>query len=175
MSDLARVCSLSSQVLCAFCLHRFYSAEDLRRHMRTHTKEQPFACQSCKRRFTLKHSMVRHIAKKHGGAGVGDHEQQHQHEQQQHHHHQLHQNEQQHHHLYQRSRSSSPRRPSVGGTAATAYDDDCSSPSRAVNHGADTGLIGTLLGIRDNTVIDQVLQTKSPEDAAKMLGIKNND
>lgn len=119
--------------------------------MRTHTKEQPFACQSCKRRFTLKHSMVRHIAKKHGG----DHEQQlHHHQQQQ----------------RQRSRSPSPRR------STTAYDDDDdNSPSRGENHGTDTGLIGTLLGIRDNTVIDQVLQTKSPEDAAKMLGIKNND
>lgn len=151
--DLARVCSLFPQVLCAFCLHRFYSAEDLRRHMRTHTKEQPFACQSCKRRFTLKHSMVRHIAKKHGGAGVGDTEQQHHHQYQ---------------YQYQRSRSSSPRRPSAG-----AANDDCAS--RDENRAADTGLIGTLLGIRDNTVIDQMLQTKSPEDAAKMLGIENNE
>jgi hypothetical protein len=157
---MARVCSLSPQVLCAFCLHRFYSAEDLRRHMRTHTKEQPFACQSCKRRFTLKHSMVRHIAKKHGGAGVGDAEQP---QQQQHHHHQY-----SYQYQYQRSRSSSPRRPPTGA----AYD-DC--PSRDENRAADTGLIGTLLGIRDNTVIDQVLQTKSPEDAAKMLGIENNE
>lgn len=129
------------QVLCAFCLHRFYSAEDLRRHMRTHTKEQPFACQSCKRRFTLKHSMVRHIAKKHGGdaqyAGGSDRE--------------------------QRSRSPSPPvSASVPGGCGPAYDDR-----------TDAGLIGTLLGIRDNTVIDQVLLTKSPEDAAKMLGIVN--
>lgn len=140
------------QVLCAFCLHRFYSAEDLRRHMRTHTKEQPFACQSCKRRFTLKHSMVRHIAKKHGGVhdhyggtigvsgggGSSDHEP-------------------------IRSRSPSP----------TTGSEECSTVRR--HHSTDTGLIGTLLGIRDNTVIDQMLQTKSPEDAAKMLGIKNND
>lgn len=121
--------------------------------MRTHTKEQPFACQSCKRRFTLKHSMVRHIAKKHGGGhdqlqyGAGaagsDHE----------HHH---------HHHPQRSRSASPQ-------AATSVYEDCGG-----GRATDTGLIGTLLGIRDNTVIDQVLQTKSPEDAAKMLGIKNN-
>lgn len=117
--------------------------------MRTHTKEQPFACQSCKRRFTLKHSMVRHIAKKHGGGGAGGHD-----------------------HYEPRSRSSSPPVPASGGGGGMSYDD------RRNNNrgGTDTGLIGTLLGIRDNTVIDQVLQTKSPEDAAKMLGIcKNNN
>ncbi|XP_060850987.1 uncharacterized protein LOC132929566 isoform X2 [Rhopalosiphum padi] len=139
------------KVLCAFCLHRFYSAEDLRRHMRTHTKEQPFACLSCKRRFTLKHSMVRHIAKKHGGCqdqqyggggagGGSDHE---------------------------RRSASPPNTPPPTGGPVTGYDDCCSNRT-------DTGLIGTLLGIRDSTVIDQVLQTKSPEDAAKMLGIKSS-
>lgn len=141
-------------MLCAFCLHRFYSAEDLRRHMRTHTKEQPFACQSCKRRFTLKHSMVRHIAKKHGG-----------------HHDQL--------LLYggggggePRSRSATPPPQSHRAPSDGSYEDCVGGGG---GHRADTGLIGTLLGIRDNTVIDQVLQTKSPEDAAKMLGIKNGD
>lgn len=115
--------------------------------MRTHTKEQPFACQSCKRRFTLKHSMVRHIAKKHGGAH--DHYSDHEHQ--------------------QRSRSCSPQAVAAAAPSVplVAYE--------AAAGGVDAGLIGTLLGIRDNTVIDQVLQTKSPEDAAKMLGIKNND
>lgn len=114
--------------------------------MRTHTKEQPFACQSCKRRFTLKHSMVRHIAKKHGGG---------------------------HDHYDPRSRSSSPPVPVPSGGAGV-YEDRRGGGGGS--GGTDTGLIGTLLGIRDSTVIDQVLQTKSPEDAAKMLGIcKNNN
>jgi len=120
--------------------------------MRTHTKEQPFACLSCKRRFTLKHSMVRHIAKKHGGCqdqqyggggggagGGSDHE---------------------------RRSASPPSTPPPTGPI-TGYEDCCGNRT-------DTGLIGTLLGIRDSTVIDQVLQTKSPEDAAKMLGIKSS-
>lgn len=93
--------------------------------------------------------MVRHIAKKHGGGhdqyGAGITSGC--------------------DHEQNRSRSSSPPA-SINGSG---YD-DCNSNNRT-----DTSLIGTLLGIRDNTVIDQVLQTKSPEDAAKMLGINNNN
>lgn len=51
------------KVVCAFCMRRFWSAEDLRRHMRTHTGERPFSCSVCSRRFTLKHSMLRHRKK----------------------------------------------------------------------------------------------------------------
>lgn len=53
--------------MCAFCMRRFWSAEDLRRHMRTHTGERPFSCDICRRRFTLKHSMLRH-RKKHNNS-----------------------------------------------------------------------------------------------------------
>ncbi|GAB1868880.1 RAS-responsive element-binding protein 1 [Camponotus japonicus] len=51
------------KVICAFCMRRFWSAEDLRRHMRTHTGERPFECDICTRKFTLKHSMLRHRKK----------------------------------------------------------------------------------------------------------------
>ena len=55
------------KVICAFCTRRFWSAEDLRRHVRTHTGDRPFKCDVCQRRFSLKHSMLRHRKKHDSG------------------------------------------------------------------------------------------------------------
>lgn len=60
------------QVICAFCVRRFWSAEDLRRHMRTHSGERPFQCDVCSRKFTLKHSMLRHQKKHQRRGGVSN-------------------------------------------------------------------------------------------------------
>ncbi|XP_030064684.1 LOW QUALITY PROTEIN: ras-responsive element-binding protein 1 [Microcaecilia unicolor] len=46
--------------MCAVCNKRFWSLQDLTRHMRSHTGERPYKCQTCERTFTLKHSLVRH-------------------------------------------------------------------------------------------------------------------
>lgn len=46
--------------VCGVCSKRFWSLQDLTRHMRSHTGERPYKCQTCERTFTLKHSLVRH-------------------------------------------------------------------------------------------------------------------
>ncbi|XP_029109569.1 ras-responsive element-binding protein 1 isoform X2 [Scleropages formosus] len=46
--------------VCSVCNKRFWSLQDLTRHMRSHTGERPYRCQTCDRTFTLKHSLVRH-------------------------------------------------------------------------------------------------------------------
>ncbi|KAK9979487.1 hypothetical protein ABG768_012913 [Culter alburnus] len=46
--------------ICEVCSKRFWSLQDLTRHMRSHTGERPYKCQTCHRTFTLKHSLVRH-------------------------------------------------------------------------------------------------------------------
>ncbi|XP_032870481.1 ras-responsive element-binding protein 1 [Amblyraja radiata] len=46
--------------VCSVCNKRFWSLQDLTRHMRSHTGERPYKCVTCERTFTLKHSLVRH-------------------------------------------------------------------------------------------------------------------
>ncbi|GBP34237.1 Ras-responsive element-binding protein 1 [Eumeta japonica] len=147
------------KVVCAFCVRRFWSAEDLRRHMRTHSGERPFACDLCRRRFTLKHSMLRH-RKKHRESNTDDEE---------------------------------PRAPTPNTNGYRYTDEEV--PSNVNNNNSppaapydklkiearkysaeqdndqESGgdLIGNLLGIRDKSIINKLLQ--SADVAAKFLGV----
>ncbi|XP_014227195.1 ras-responsive element-binding protein 1 [Trichogramma pretiosum] len=182
------------KVVCAFCMRRFWSAEDLRRHMRTHTGERPFSCDICSRRFTLKHSMLRH-RKKHesvdssmyvGTSGDEDYSIN------QHHHH--------HHHHHQLAPvTTSGMRTSLPQVAAVATADAAptslthfspyeklsalqgklmagsqhqQASSLDSNDNNDNDLISNLLGIKGH-MVDEVLQA-SADDAAKLLGVKGN-
>ncbi|KAL1115314.1 hypothetical protein AAG570_007345 [Ranatra chinensis] len=131
------------KVMCAFCLRRFWSAEDLRRHMRTHTGERPFSCDVCTRKFTLKHSMLRH-RKKHSAAAAGTSLQS----------------------LQQRAEEDETQ----DGVKEEPEDDDADKSSMG-RHPADSDLIGDLLGIGDKSLVDSILD-KSADDAARLLGVR---
>lgn len=132
------------KVICAFCMRRFWSAEDLRRHMRTHTGERPFSCDICRRRFTLKHSMLRH-RKKHNVNFENDNN--------------------------NSDEDGNNASPTFGKNAKdnSAHKSEKSDESDGTEGG---DLISNLLGLRDRSIIDKVL-TASADDAAKLLGVKN--
>ncbi|XP_015588743.1 ras-responsive element-binding protein 1 isoform X2 [Cephus cinctus] len=188
------------KVVCAFCMRRFWSAEDLRRHMRTHTGERPFSCDICCRRFTLKHSMLRH-RKKHESVDSpmyvgtsGDEESVASQPPT------ITPRSQQHPALVMSSTSDNRLRervslPTVEAAVATAdaapsglmrynaYENLTTltgqlttvqqSGNLDVPENSENDLISNLLGIRDKSIIDRVLQA-SADDAAKLLGVKRN-
>ncbi|RVE45683.1 hypothetical protein evm_009653 [Chilo suppressalis] len=161
------------KVVCAFCVRRFWSAEDLRRHMRTHSGERPFACDLCRRRFTLKHSMLRH-RKKHREEVTDDEEQTPPHTPQ--HPHNLTNG-----YRYQDEDGSGNEIPSNvnnnNSPPAVPYDKklklDMTSRKYSSEAEVDTenggDLIGKLLGIPDKTIINKLLS--SADEAAKFLGV----
>lgn len=106
--------------------------------MRTHSGERPFQCEVCRRRFTLKHSMLRHQRKHKCSTG-----------------------------------GAQRRTGSEDGS-----DDESEAPPVAVTRSKmsrlgpnSADLIGNLLGISDQGILNRVL-LGSASEAAKLLGVE---
>ncbi|CAH2097687.1 unnamed protein product [Euphydryas editha] len=153
------------KVVCAFCIRRFWSAEDLRRHMRTHSGERPFACDLCRRRFTLKHSMLRH-RKKHKDE-TDDEESP--------------REDTTNGYRYQEDDGSGNEIPSNvnnnNSPPSAPFDKKLKLEMTSRKYSSETendtenggDLIGKLLGIPDKTIINKLLS--SADEAAKFLGV----
>lgn len=47
--------------VCSWCSKRFYTAPELKRHVRVHTGEKPYSCGVCARQFSVQSNLKRHL------------------------------------------------------------------------------------------------------------------
>ena len=139
--------------------------------MRTHSGERPYQCEVCSRRFTLKHSMLRH-RRKHGGVSQADESEEGSEEEEE---------ESGSEHGRRRHKRRSQQAPSDASKAKVRMQAVWSGQNAAAARSAalrlrgpcGSDLIGNLLGIQDTTLVEQ-LMSKPADDAARLLGVTEN-
>ncbi|XP_057372473.2 LOW QUALITY PROTEIN: uncharacterized protein LOC130693362 [Daphnia carinata] len=162
---------VNRKVICAFCLRRFWSAEDLRRHMRTHSGERPYQCDVCSRRFTLKHSMLRH-RRKHGGSGHAEESDEEEEEEEEEEDGSISSDHRanQRHARRESSRSSAKAKVRMQAALWSGSKSVKSTGGMRLRGPCGSDLIGNLLGIPDTSLVEQ-LMSKPADDAARLLGV----
>lgn len=63
-STLLNACKMHcGRYQCPLCEQKTRDRHDLKRHLRTHTKEKPFQCDICERKFTRKWDLENHVTR----------------------------------------------------------------------------------------------------------------
>lgn len=136
--------------------------------MRTHSGERPYQCDVCSRRFTLKHSMLRH-RRKHGGSGHAEEsdEEEEDCEEEEEEGSASSDNRQQ---RRESSRSSAKAKVRMQALWSGSNKSGKSAGGMRLRGPCGSDLIGNLLGIQDTSIVEQ-LMSKPADDAARLLGV----